>query len=135
MAVNDAKIHPKAKVALKCVDLHIGTTSTGQTGLLTDAVTPGFPFHVESVEVMATAVTATISVDVQIGSTSVLASAVTPVANTPTAGTLSSTAANLFGHATEVLKLKYTSNGTGAATNCRARVWIRPQPLNGEIYQ
>lgn len=133
--IKDYKLDPNGKVVLKCVDLHIGTTATSQTALLTDAATPGFPFKVVAVEAMSTAVTATISVDVQIGSTSVLNAAITPVANTPTAGVLSPTTANLIGSATGILKLKYTSNGTGAATNMRVRVWIRPEPLNGEVAQ
>jgi hypothetical protein len=135
MAVTDTKMHRTAKTPWKCIDLSIGTTATSQTAKRTDAVTPGFPFKVEAVEVYALTVTATISVDVQIGSTSVLSSAVTPVADTPTAGTLSSTASNLIGSSSGVLSLKYTSNGSGAATNCRARVWIRPEPLNGEVPQ
>jgi hypothetical protein len=72
-------------------------------------------------------------VDVLIGSTSCLASAITPVAATPTAGTLSTTLANKQGSATAVLKAAYTSNGTGAATNGFVTVWIRPQHMNGEV--
>lgn len=135
MAVTDRKIDPAGKTALKCITFAIGTSATGQTALLKDAVTPGFAFKVVSVEAMATAVTAVISFDVQIGTTSVLASAITPVANVPTAGTLSATTANLIGSKTGILKLKYTSDGSGAVTDGRVRVWIRPQPLNGENAQ
>ena len=133
--INDHKMDPAGKTALKCLEFHIGTTSTSQTGLLTDALTPGFAFKVVAVEAMAVAVTAVITFDVQIGSTSVLASVITPVANTPTAGVLSTTTANLLGSSTAIVKLKYTSDGAGAATNGRVRVWIRPQPLNGEVAQ
>lgn len=133
--IKDYKLDPAGKIALKCLKLSLGTSAVSQTALLSDAVTPAFPFKVERVEVMATAVTATISVDVQIGSTSVLSAAITPVANTPTAGTLSATTANRIGSATGILKLKYTSNGAGAATALHAYVWIRPQPLNGEVAQ
>lgn len=133
--VTDRKMDPAGFTALKEITMSIGTTATSQTALLTDAVTPGFAFKIVKVEAMATAVTATISVDVQIGTTSVLTGAITPVANTPTAGTLSTTTANLLGSKTGIIKLFYTSNGSGAATNARVRVWIRPQPLNGEVGQ
>lgn len=133
--ITDRKIDPAGNVAKKCLPLVLGTTAISQTGKRTDAITPGFPFKVVKVEVYALTVTATISVDVQIGSTSVLSSVVTPVADTPTAGTLSSTVANLIGSSTSIISLKYTSNGSGAATNCVVRVWIRPQPLNGEVAQ
>jgi len=133
--IGNRKVDPNADFAKESMTLLLGTTATGQTAKRVDAYTPGFAFKVVKVEVYALTVTATISVDVQIGSTSVLSSAVTPVADTPTAGTLSSTTASLIGSATSVISLKYTSNGTGAATACYARIWIRPQPMNGEVAQ
>lgn len=133
MAVKDSNILPTAKVALECLTLIIGTTSTSQSDIEVDEVTPAFDFEVERVEVYATAVTATASVDVKIGTTSVLSSAVTPVAGTATAGTLSSTLANIRGSSSDLVRLHYTTNGTGVITNGRVRVWIRPQPMNGEI--
>lgn len=132
MSVTDRKVHPSAKVALQPVLLAIGTTATSQSAKRTHAVTPGFDFVVEKVEVYALTVTATISVDVHIGTTSVLASTITPVADTPTAGTLSATLSARRGTSTGVLGVKYTSNGTGAATNGYVIVWIRPNHLNGE---
>lgn len=131
--VTDRKMDPQGNVVKECLSFALGTTATGQTAKRTDAMTVGYPFKIVRVEAYALTVTATISVDVQIGSTSVLASAITPVADTPTAGTLSATPANLIGSATGVLGLKYTSNGTGAATNGFVNVWVRPEPLNGEI--
>jgi len=133
MAVTDVKMHPNAKSALTCIRLALGTTATGQTSKQTDGVIPGYDFRIVKVEVNALTVTATISVDVLIGSTSALASAITPVAATPTAGSLSTTLANVCGVSTDAINLQYTSNGTGAATNGYVSVWIRPQPMNGEI--
>lgn len=134
MAVKDNNISKTANVAKEYVRLVLGTTATGQTGKQTDSLKPGYAFEVVSVEAYALTVTATISVDVQIAGTSVLSSVITPVADTPTAGTLSTTLANKRGAATEALQLKYTSNGTGAATNGIVTVCIRPLPLNGEVY-
>ena len=134
MAVRDKDVDKNAALGRKLVLLTAPATATGQTALEVDTTVPGFAFEIEKVEVHATAVTATISADVQIGSTSVLSAAVTPVANAPTAGTLSSTLANIRGSSTDELRLLYTSNGTGAATALKARVWIRPIPGNGEVY-
>lgn len=133
--VKDYKMDPSGNVVKECLSFALGTTATAQTAKRTDAMTVGYPFKIVRVEAYALTVTATISVDVQIGSTSVLASAITPVADTPTAGTLATTTASLIGHATDVISLKYTSNGSGAATNGFVNVWVRPQPLNGEVAQ
>jgi hypothetical protein len=132
MAVKDRNVLPTAGIAKECVLLVAPATAVSQAALEVDEVVPGFAFQVVRVEVHATAVTATISADVRIGTTSVLSSAVTPVANTATAGTLSSTLSALRGSSTDALRLHYTSNGTGAATSLKARVWIRPQSMNGE---
>lgn len=133
MAVKDRNISPSAFVARDCILLTAPATATSQTGLEVDEMVPGFDFQVVRVEIHATAVTAIISADVKIGTTSVLSSAVTPVANAATEGTLSSTLANIRGSSTDAIRLHYTSDGSGAATALKARVWIRPQPLNGEI--
>lgn len=133
MAVTDNKIHPDAKLAWKCVSAPI-VSATSQADLKEGGFKPGFAFEVERVEVYAKTVTATISVDVKIGTTSVLSAAITPVADTPTAGTVSTTVANRRGAATDTVFVHYTSNGTGAVTKCTVYVWIRPIPANGEIY-
>lgn len=132
MAVKDRNVSPTSNIGLECIRLALGTTATSQTAKVPDAVTPGYAFQVVRVEVNALTVTATISCDVLIDATSCLASAVTPIAATPTAGTLSTTLANRKGSSTSILKAAYTSNGTGAATNGVVTVWIRPQHMNGE---
>lgn len=133
MAITNVKIAKGATVAQKAVRLQLGTTATSQTAKKTDAVTIPYDFQVVKVEVNALTVTSTISVDAKIGSTSVLTGRVTPVAATPTAGTLSTTPANTKGASGAVLSVDYTSDGTGAATNAVVTVWIRPRPLNGEL--
>ncbi|HJQ96771.1 MAG TPA: hypothetical protein VJ826_00580, partial [Candidatus Polarisedimenticolaceae bacterium] len=52
--------------------------------------------------------------------------AITPVAGTEVAGT---TITNPVGGSTAQIQLKYTSNGTGAATAGVANVWIVPLGL------
>lgn len=132
MGVRDRNISTLAAVGQKLVDMQLGTSSTSQTGALAYAVTPGFPFRVTKVTVFAVGVTATITVDVQIGGVSVLSAVVTPTAGTEVAGTLTTTNANQTGGSTDQLQLKYTSNGTGAATGLTANVWIKPLGMEGD---
>jgi len=129
MAVVSKKVLNSDPIGAQLVDFTI-VTATSQAGVLFGAVTPGYRFKVTGVKVFAVTVTATISVDVQIAGTSVLSSAVTPVAGTETAGTLSSTVANLLGTASNQLQVKLTTNGSGAATNLSVMVYIRPYPMN-----
>ena len=134
MSTQDRNTHKDAYIARECVLLVAPATATAQADLEVDEIVPGFPFEVVRVEAHATAVTATITLDVKIGTTSVLASAITPVANTATAGTLSTTLASRQGAAsTSTIRLHYTSNGSGAATSLKARVWIRPLGLAGDV--
>lgn len=133
MAVQDRNTHKDAYVARELVRIQIGTTATGQTAKVPDSVTPGYAFEVVKVEANALTVTATISYDVLIGSTSCLASAVTPVAATPTLATLSTTLASRQGSSTAIIKGAYTSNGSGATTNGIISVWIRPLGLAGDV--
>jgi hypothetical protein len=134
MAVKDINVDKNAKHARECINFELGVTATGQAAKQTDSHVPGFAFEIVRVEVYALTVTAAISVDVQIAGATALNAAVVPVANTPTAAVLAAALAARRGSASEAIQLKYTSDGTGAATNLRARVWIRPLPLDGEVY-
>lgn len=135
MAVKDSNVSKSAaNFAKECIRLALGTTATGQTAKVPDAVVPGYAFEIVKIEVNALTVTATISVDVQIGTTTALASVITPVAATPTGGTLATALAARRGSATEAINALYTSNGSGAATNAIVSVWIRPIPASGEVY-
>jgi hypothetical protein len=134
MSVKDLNVQKLANFAKECLRLQVGTTAISQTAKVPDSMTLPYACEIVAVEVNALTVTATITVDVLIGATSALASVITPVAATPTAGSLSTTLANKRGAAGEVLKAAYTSNGSGAATNAVVSIWIRPIPQNGEIY-
>lgn len=134
MAIKNTNIEKNATLARKPIRLILGTSAVSQTAKIPDSVIPGFAFQICKVEVWALTVTATITVDVLIGAVSVLTGAVTPVAATVTQGTLSSALATVRGTAAEAINLAYTSNGSGAATNAIVTVWLRPVPLNGEVY-
>lgn len=134
MSVTDRNIDKNAKFGRECLNLELGVSATGQAAKQTDSVVPGFAFEIVRVEVYALTVTAVISADVHIQGVTALNAAVVPVADTPTVGVLAATLAAKRGSATDAIQLKYTSNGAGAATNLRARVWIRPVPVQGEVY-
>lgn len=133
MAVTDIRVHRDAKLNWKAVSFPL-VSATSQTALKEGSFSPGFAFEIMRVEVYAKTVTATISVDVKIGSTSALASAVTPVADTATAATLSTTLTSRRGTSSEAVNLHYTSNGTGAVTKCTVYVWVKPIPAGGDVY-
>ena len=133
MAVKDNDFLTTAVAPQQCFTMPIGATATGQTALEVDEVTPGFNFQIVRVQVHATAVTATASVNVLIGSTTALASAVTPTAGNVVSGTLASAAADRRGSSTDSIVVQYTTNGSGVITNGKVRVWVRPFPLNGEV--
>lgn len=134
--IQDKAIAPSANIRLNSIGPVPITTATSQSAVLAFAIAPGYRFRVHQVDVFATAVTATITCDVQIGSTSVLSTAITPVAGSsvtanPASGLVAQqtrTAAD----AAQTLNVRYTTDGTGAATNLRVTVWIRPFPMNGE---
>lgn len=128
--ITDKKMDKNGMAGRHTITFPIATTATGQTGLLIGAYTPGYAGKIEKVVVMASGVTATITVDVQVAGTSALSSAVTPVAGTETAATLSTTAANLRFSNSQQIQVKYTSNGTGAATNLQVYVQVRGYPYN-----
>lgn len=129
MAVTDKKITKNAYGAHHAIQANI-TTAISQTGLLVYGWTPGFAGKIQKVSCFATAVTATITVDVQIGGTTVLTGQITPVAGTEVAGTLSSTLSALRFKSTDQVQIKYTTNGSGAATNLSVTVQVRPYPMN-----
>lgn len=133
MGVGTRNIDKASAVGLEFVQLPLGTTAVSQTATLAYAFKPGYAFTVASVQVYAAAVTATATVDVQIGTTSVLTGQITPVAATVVAGTLSSTKANIVGGAADTISLKYTTNGTGAVTAGTVTVAIRPSGMEGDL--
>lgn len=135
--IQDKAMEPDAKVVLVPINVPL-TTSTTASAVLQYSATPGYRFRVERVDIFATAVTATITVDVQIGAVSVLTTALTPVANTvvsataANSGMVASVTTRTATADTDAINVRYTTNGTGAATKLIATVWIRPYPLNGE---
>lgn len=129
--IQDKAIEHDAGTPLKPITCSF-VTAINQTAAVALGIIPGFRGEVVKVEVWASAVTATISTDVLVGTTSVLTGAVTPVAGAATAGTLATARSTRRFMPTDQLNFTYTTNGTGAATNLKVTAWIRPYPLNGE---
>lgn len=132
MSVTDLKINKNALAATHSQAFPI-TTAVSQTAAVAGAYTPAKRFQVTRVSVFATGVTASVTVDVQIGGVSVLTGQITPVAGTEVVGTLQGSQKLLRGSATQQLQVLYTTGGTGAAVNLVVRVQLRPWPLNGEV--
>ena len=133
MAVRTKDILPTDPIGRQVLRMPIGATATSQAALEVDEITPGFNFEIVSVQVHATAVTATASVNVLIGSTTALASSITPTAGNVVAGTLSTTMASRRGSSTDSIIVQYTTNGSGVITNGKVTVFVRPFPMNGEV--
>ena len=98
-------------------------------------IRPGFDFAVEKVEVFARTYTATLTVDVLVGS-NVIVNDQAPTANTRVEATWNTGFTSLpsrKGTSSQDLTVRYTSNGTGAVVNGYVLVWIRPFPAGGEV--
>ncbi len=130
--INDKAIEPTAATPRTAIPLEV-VTALSLTSAVVASVQPGYAFEVVKVEDYARTVTATISYDCKIGSTSVLSATATPVAATRTTRTLATSRATRRGTSTSAINIELTTNGTGAAVNMKVTVWIRPYPLNGEV--
>lgn len=127
--ITDKKMDKNGMAARHVLNVPI-TTAINQSGLLVYGFTPGIQGKIEKVTVFASSVTATITVDVQVSGTTALTGQITPVAGTETAGTLVSNIDTLIVTPSEQIQVKYTSNGTGAATNLVVSIVLRAYPTN-----
>ena len=130
--IKDKAIEPTAATPQNAIPLEI-VTALSLTSAVVASVQPGYAFEVVKVEDFARTVTATITYDCKVGTMSVLAATATPVAATRTTRTLATSRASRRGTSSSALTVELTTNGTGAATNMKVTVWIRPYPLNGEV--
>lgn len=124
MAVTDRMMHARGKTAIKYISVPV-TAVISQTALAVWKHTFGYPFQVTSVHTFCSGEAGTVSADVQIGTTSVLASAPAFTAGTEVTGTLGAATVTV-GTSTQALSILYTSNGTGTTTNGHVVVGVRP---------
>lgn len=132
MAVTDKKCYQTAAFPRKVLVIPVqGLTASGSVSVA--KFTPGFAFQVVAASLYCSANTNLTNVDVQIGSTSVLSSAIAPTSGSEVAGTLSSTLANVRGTSTtSQLNIVATAGTTLSVTNGVVMVVIRPYPLDNE---
>lgn len=134
MASTLKRTDPANPAGWEQVALGVSSVGNNQAAVLAQSMLVQFAFQVLSVTAWAQAVTATASVDVRIGATSVLTGLITPSSGTtdPAAGTLVTSIAGRRGAAGTTLRLYVTTNGTGALTNLLVNVTLRAYPMNNE---
>lgn len=132
MAVRDEKMLASDYATWKCITMVLPATATSQTDLEVDSSIPGFNFEIARVEGYCMDQTDTVTVNVKIGSTTALASALTLTDDAVAAATLSTTLSARRGSSTDAINLEYTSDGSGEIVAGKVRVWVRPYPLSGE---
>jgi hypothetical protein len=133
MAITDRKVHPDARLADKIHNVYRDTTVASQTDLKIGIHRPGYRFRVVGVEVFCSALTGTVSVQVKIGTVSVLNAVITPIAVTRVAGVLSATLANLVGKSTEDINVEVTTAAASTLDDVTVTVTLRPYPVNQEV--
>lgn len=135
MAITDRKVHPDAHLADKVYQAVRDTVAASQTDLKIGVHRPGYRFRVVGVEVFCSALTGTVSVDVKIGTVSVLTAVITPSAAARVAGTLAAALASLVGSATEDINVEVTTAGASSLDDAIVTVVYRPYPVNQEVEQ
>jgi hypothetical protein len=133
MSITDRKVHPDARLADKIYNAYRDTIVASQTDLKTGIFRPGYRFRVVGVEVFCSALTGTVSVQVKIGTVSVLNAAITPTAAARVAGVLSATLANLVGKSTEDINVEVTTAAASTLDDVNVAITIRPYPVNQEV--
>lgn len=128
--IDDSNVDSKSRAARKQIAVGI-TTAISLAGVQVWKWTPGYRFRLTAVSDFLRTITATLSYVVKVGGRVAVAGS-TPVANTETARTLSTTLANLRGSATEAITIELTTDGTGAATNFTVNLEVRPLGMAGD---
>lgn len=135
MSVRDRDIDKTAKVVEKTITFQVDEVGNGVSAATRGQFKPGFAFEVVGVQCFARDVTAQASVDVQIGSTSVLSAAIDLDATgdaTRADGTLSATLASRRGSASDVISVKPTTDGGGDISDLTVYVTLRARGHRGD---
>lgn len=130
MAIDQFDILPHVAAAHRELVFPIGALAAGNTTIASRLL--GYRFQVVAVRVFGSAFTTVTNVDVRIGGTTALASAVVPSAGTEVAGTLATALASKRGSRTQALTVVVAATGTPSAQNAWVSVVVRPYPMNGE---
>lgn len=133
MAITDRKVHPSAHLADQIWQAVRDTVAASQTDLAVGIHRPGYRFRVLDVEVFCSALTGTVSIDVKIGTVSVLNAVITPTAGARVAGVLSAAIADVVGKATEDINVEVTTAASSSVDDLVVTVKYRPYPVNSEV--
>lgn len=133
IAITDRKVHPDAHLADKIWQAVRDTIGASETDLKIGIHRPGYRFRVLGVEVFCSALTGTVSVDVKIGTVSVLNAVITPTAGARVAGTLATALASRVGSSTEDINVEVTTAATSSLDDVNVTVVTRPYPVNQEV--
>lgn len=106
-------------------------TAISQTGVVAYSYTPGYAFRLVRVRSYCLLKAGTVTAQVKVG-TRTAVTTVSFTTATEVAQTLSTTAANIKGSATEAITLNYTTDGSGVLTNGFVILEFRPYPMRGE---
>ena len=126
MGVADSNaVHgPNARFTHKPIGFYIETVAVSQTGLEMFQHTPGYNFEIVGFEVYAVSVTAAVSLNLLIGSNTVLTTPLVPVAGAGTAGVLLATGVE-YGDDDDIVYVQCTTDGSGDVTAANVQIWIR----------
>lgn len=107
-------------------------TAISLTGAVVSSILVGYKFEIVRVRSFCRTKAGAVSYVVKAGARTAVSAGVFTAA-TDVAATLSTTKANLRGTASEAVTIELTTDGTGALTNGKVLIWIKPWPLNGEL--
>lgn len=123
--IRDENVQRDADFAKQILTFALADQGNSASDVLLAAARPGFPFRVVGVTAFCVAETATASVDVKIGATSVLSAAVTLDAGDLEVGTVDDSAS--VGGSSDEINVHVTTDGSGDTTGVTVGVIIRPE--------
>lgn len=126
MGVSDANAvyGDNARFTHKPISFYVETVAVSQTDLELFEHTPGYAFQIIGFEVYAVSVTAAVSLNLLIGSTTVLTTPLVPVAAAGTAGVIVATGVE-YGDDDDKIHVQVTTDGSGDVTAANIQIWIR----------
>ncbi|MCK5651200.1 MAG: hypothetical protein KAJ42_07480 [Gemmatimonadetes bacterium] len=126
MGVSDANAvyGDNARFTHKPISVYVETVAVSQTALELFQHTPGYAFQIVGFTVYAVSVTAVVSLNLLIGSTSVITAVLVPVAAAEAAATIKSDGSE-YGADDDIVYIQTTTDGAGDVTGANINIWIR----------
>lgn len=124
VADSNAVYGPDAIFTRQNLSFYIAAIANSQAAVEQWSHTPGYSFQILGFEVYCTGVTANCSIDLLIGTTSVLTAALVPVADIHTPATIKSDGSE-YGDDDDIIYVKATTDGTGDLTAANFQLTFR----------